>query len=85
MWIGFGLAFVHFLSIMMHASNPSIPTLGTHYDVGKPLHGKAADALRSLFLFIYNPTLRAGVLRAPGLCFSMWSSSSATSSPSALF
>jgi hypothetical protein len=73
MWIGFGLAFVHFLTIMMHASNPSIPTLGTHYDVGKLFTEKPLDALRSLFLFIYNPTLTGLAYFAPqDLCFSMW-------------
>lgn len=73
MWIGFAIAFIHFLSIMMHASNPSIPTLGTHYDVGKLFTEKPLDAMRGLFLFIYNPALAGLAYFAPqDLCFSMW-------------
>jgi hypothetical protein len=73
MWVGFSIAFIHFLSIMLHASNPSVPTLGTHYDVGKLFTEKPLDALRSLFLFIYNPQLAGLAYFAPqDLCFSMW-------------
>lgn len=73
MWLGFAISFFHFLSIMMHASNPSIPSLGTHYDVGKLFTEKPLDALRSLFLFIYNPTLTGLAYFAPqDLNFSMW-------------
>ena len=73
MWVGFAIALVHFLSIMMHATNPSIPTLSTHYDVGKLFTEKPLDALRSLFLFIYNPQLAGMAYFAPqDLCFSMW-------------
>ncbi len=73
MWIGFGISFLHFLSIMLHATNPSFPTLGTHYDVGKLFTEKPLDALRPLFLFIYNPTLTGLAYFAPqDLCFSMW-------------
>ncbi len=49
MWIGFAISFLHFLSIMLHATNPSFPTLGTHYDVGKLFTEKPLDALRPLF------------------------------------
>ncbi|MEN6547087.1 MAG: DUF6785 family protein [Armatimonadia bacterium] len=73
MWVGFAISSVHFLTIMLHASNPSIPTLGTNYDVGKLFTEKPLDALRPLFLFVYNPTLTGLAYFAPqDLSFSMW-------------
>jgi len=73
MWVGFALATLHFLSIMLHALNPRIPTLGTHFDVGRLFTERPLDALRPLFLFIYNPLLAGLAYFAPqDLCFSMW-------------
>lgn len=73
MWIGFSLSFLHFLSIMVHGLNPSFPTLGTSYDMGKFFTERPLNALRSLFLFIYNPSLAGLAYFAPqDLCFSMW-------------
>lgn len=73
MWIGFSISFIHFLTIMLHASNPNVPTLGTHFDVGKLFTERPLDALRSLFLFIYNPALSGLAYFAPqDLTFSMW-------------
>jgi hypothetical protein len=34
MWVGFGVPFLHCLSIMLHALNPSFPTLGRHTEIG---------------------------------------------------
>lgn len=73
MWIGFGVSFLHFFSIMMHGLNPAFPSLGTNYDVGKFFLDWPLSALRSLFLFIYNPSLLGLAYFAPqDLCFSMW-------------
>lgn len=73
MWVGFAVSFLHFLSIMLHASNPSFPSLGTHYDVGKLFTERPLDAMRPLFLFVYNPTLTGlGYFAPQDLTFSMW-------------
>jgi Family of unknown function (DUF6785)/Domain of unknown function (DUF6784) len=73
MWLGFSLATLHFLSIMVHALNPRVPTLGTHFDVGRLFTERPLDALRPLFLFIYNPLLAGLAYFAPqDLTFSMW-------------
>ncbi len=73
MWVGFALSFVHFLSIMLHAFNPGVPTLGTHFDMGKLFTERPLDALRPQFMFIYNPSLSGLAYFAPqDLCFSMW-------------
>ena len=73
MWVGFGVSLLHFLSIMIHALNPGVPTLGTHFDVGRLFTEKPLDALRPLSLFIYNPALAGLAYFAPqDLCFSMW-------------
>jgi len=73
MWVGFGVASIHLLSIMIHAINPGVPSLGTHFDVGSLLTEKPLDGMRPLFLFIYNPLLTGLAYFAPqDLCFSMW-------------
>ncbi|HJN14151.1 MAG TPA: DUF6785 family protein, partial [Armatimonadota bacterium] len=73
MWVGFIVTSLHFLSIMVHALNPRVPTLGTHFDVGQLFTEKPLDGLRPLFLFIYNPLLAGLAYFAPqDLCFSMW-------------
>jgi len=73
MWIGFGISLIHFLSIMIHALNPGVPSLGTHFDVGRFFTEKPLDAISPLFLFIYNPALTGLAYFAPqDLCFSMW-------------
>ncbi len=73
MWVGFGISFLHFLSIMVHALNPGVPTLGTHFDVGALFTERPLNAIRPLFLFIYNPALTGLAYFAPqDLCFSMW-------------
>ena len=73
MWIGFGLSCLHFLGIMLHATNPGVPTLGTHYDLGKLFTEQPLNALRPLFLFIHNPALSGLAYFAPqDLTFSIW-------------
>jgi hypothetical protein len=73
MWVGFAVSFLHFLSIMIHGLNPSVPTLGTHFDVGALFTERPLSAIRPLFLFIYNPVLTGLAYFAPqDLCFSMW-------------
>jgi hypothetical protein len=73
MWVGFAISSLHLLSIMVHALNPRVPTLGTHFNVGQLFTEKPLDALSPLFLFIYNPLLTGLAYFAPqDLCFSMW-------------
>ncbi len=73
MWVGFGISLLHFLTIMLHALNPGVPTAGTFYDVGKFLTEQPLDSMRPNFTFIYNPALTGMAYFAPqDLCFSMW-------------
>ncbi|MGD8241149.1 MAG: hypothetical protein PVH68_21525, partial [Armatimonadota bacterium] len=73
MWVGFAIACLHFLSIMLHALDPRVPTLGTNLNVGQFFTEKPLDAFRPLFRFIYNPLLAGLAYFAPqDLCFSMW-------------
>ncbi len=73
MWIGFCVATLHFVSIMIHAANPGVPTLGPSYDVGKFFTEKPLDGLRPYFLFVHNPQLTGLAYFAPqDLCFSMF-------------
>ncbi len=73
MWVGFTASLLHFLSIMVHAVNPGVPTLGTNFDVGALFTERPLNAIRPLFLFIYNPMLTGLAYFAPqDLCFSMW-------------
>jgi hypothetical protein len=72
MWIGFGVTFLHFLTIMLHGLNPNIPTLTMKTDVGAFLTERPFDSLRPLW-FCYNPMLTGFAYFAPqDLCFSMW-------------
>ncbi len=73
MWIGFGIVTVHFITIMLHASNPSVPTLGPRYDVGQFFTEYPLDALSRYFLFVHNPQLVGLAYFAPqDICFSMF-------------
>lgn len=73
-WVGAGLVTAHFVSIMLHAVNPDVPTLGPSFDVGKFFTEKPLDALRRYFLFVHNPALVGLAYFAPqDLCFSMFS------------
>jgi hypothetical protein len=73
MWVGFTLTTLHFVSIMMHAANPSIPTMGPRYDFGQFFTEKPWDGLRPYFFFIHNPALMGLAYFAPqDLCFSMF-------------
>ncbi|MGC9316819.1 MAG: DUF6785 family protein [Armatimonadota bacterium] len=73
MWTGFGLVTVHFITIMIHAANPSMPTLGPRYDLGQFFTEYPLDALARHFLFIHNPQLVGLAYFAPqDICFSMF-------------
>ncbi|MEA3401430.1 MAG: DUF6785 family protein [Armatimonadota bacterium] len=73
MWTGFGLVTVHFITIMIHAANPSMPTLGPRYDLGQFFTEYPLDALARHFLFIHNPHLVGLAYFAPqDICFSMF-------------
>jgi hypothetical protein len=72
MWIGFGVAMAHFLTIMLHGLNPTIPTLGISADLGALLTERPLDSLRPL-MFCHNPMLTGFAYFAPqDLSFSMW-------------
>ncbi|HCU36446.1 MAG TPA: hypothetical protein DGT21_13650 [Armatimonadetes bacterium] len=73
MWVGFTITTIHFVSIMVHAANPAIPTLGPGYDLGKFFTDKPWDGLKPYFLFVHNPALVGLAYFAPqDLCFSMF-------------
>ncbi len=73
MWVGFAITTVHFASIMIHAANPAVPTLGPSYDLGKFFTDKPWDGLQPYFLFVHNPALVGLAYFAPqDLCFSMF-------------
>ncbi|MFP3903683.1 MAG: DUF6785 family protein [Armatimonadota bacterium] len=73
MWAGFALVTIHFTTIMAHAANPAIPTLGPGYDLGQFFTEKPLDALARYFRFIHNPQLIGLAYFAPqDICFSMF-------------
>lgn len=73
MWAGFVIVTVHFITIMAHAANPAVPTLGPGYDVGQFFTEKPLDALARYFRFIHNPQLVGLAYFAPqDICFSMF-------------
>ena len=73
MWAGAGLVTIHFITIMLHAANPGVPTLGASFDVGQFFTEKPLDAFRPYFRFIFNPALTGLAYFAPqDLCFSMF-------------
>jgi len=73
MWVGFALSFVHFASIMLHAANPAVPTLGTRFDIGALFTEHPWNSLAPYWWAIYNPLL-AGLayFASQDLCFSMF-------------
>lgn len=73
MWAGAGIVTMHFITIMLHAANPGVPTLGPSFDVGQFFTEKPLDAFRPYFLFVHNPALVGLAYFAPqDLCFSMF-------------
>ncbi len=73
MWAGFGIVTIHFITIMLHAANPAVPTLGPRYNVGQFFTEKPLDALSGYFLFVHNPQLLGLAYFAPqDICFSMF-------------
>ncbi len=73
MWAGAGLVTIHFITIMLHAANPGVPTLGPSFNVGQFFTEKPLDAFARYFLFVHNPSLIGLAYFAPqDLCFSMF-------------
>ncbi len=71
-WLGFGVASAHFLSIMMHGLNPGFPTLGRYTDIGRLFTERPWNALQPLW-FVYRPLYTGlGYFAPQDLCFSMW-------------
>lgn len=73
LWVGFTLSFVHFASIMLHAANPNVPTLGTRFNIGDLFTEFPWSSLRPYWWVIYNPLL-AGLayFASQDLCLSMF-------------
>ncbi len=72
MWAGFGIVTIHFITIMVNAANPAVPTLGPSYNVGQFFSEHPLDALGSYFLFVHNPQLIGLAYFAPqDICLSI--------------